>query len=128
MRYFLEQTAGTAQLGIFSALASLVIVGQTAVSALGNVVSPRLAKFYAAGQNVRYRNLLLGTIGGMGGPVVVAQLTDRVFGVDGVRYSLALTATVGMSIAVALLAAGLGSFRASLAGEETKKSNAVRTT
>ena len=62
-RYFLERTAGTAQLGIFSALASLVVVGQTAVSALGNVVSPRLAGYYAAGQNVRYRNLLLGTIG-----------------------------------------------------------------
>jgi MFS family permease len=72
--------------------------------------------------------MLLGTIGGMGGPVVVAQLTDRVFGVGGVRYSIALTAFVGMSIAVALLAAGLGSFRASLAREETKRSSAVGTT
>jgi MFS family permease len=72
--------------------------------------------------------MLLGTIGGMGGPVVVAQLTDHVFGVDGVRYSISLTAIVGMSIAVALLAAGLGSFRASLAREETKTSNAAGTT
>ncbi len=52
----------------------------------------------------------------------------EVFGVDGVRYSISLTAIVGMSVAVALLAAGLGSFRASLAREETKRSNAMRTT
>jgi MFS family permease len=72
--------------------------------------------------------MLLGTIGGMGGPVIVAQLTDHVFGVELLRYSISLTAFVGMSIAVALLAAGLGSFRASLAREETKTPDAAGTT
>jgi len=69
--------------------------------------------------------MLLATIGGMGGPVMVAQLTDHVFGVQLVRYSISLTAFVGMSIAVVLLAAGLGSFRASLARGETKALNAA---
>lgn len=72
--------------------------------------------------------MLLGTIGGMGGPVVVAQLTDHVFGVERVRYSIALTAAVGMTIAVSLLAAGLGSFRTSLAREVSDPSIVVRTT
>jgi hypothetical protein len=51
-----------------------------------------------------------------------------VFGAESVRYSISLTAFVGMSIAVVLLAVGLGSFRASLAREETKTSNVVGTT
>jgi MFS family permease len=72
--------------------------------------------------------MLLAIIGGMGGPVVVAQLTDRVFGVDNVRYSISLTAAVGMSFAVLLLAAGLGSFRASIAREETNTSRVPGTT
>lgn len=58
-RYQLERTGGLADLGIFSALASLIVVGQTVVSALGNVASPRLARLHGAGDIAGFLRLLL---------------------------------------------------------------------
>lgn len=57
------------------------------------------------------------TLIGLGlGPSVVALITDRVFGEDAaVRYSLLIVTIVGLSSAVALLAAGLGAYRRSVA-------------
>jgi MFS family permease len=55
--------------------------------------------------------MVLSVLGGMGGPIVVAQLTDRVFGVDDVRYSIATVAAVAMTMSVALLVAGLRAYR-----------------
>ncbi|HEV8216351.1 MAG TPA: MFS transporter [Gemmatimonadaceae bacterium] len=52
-------------------------------------------------------SLLSGTLG----PTSVALFTDHVFGRDGVRYSLATNTAIGMTIALALFAAGLGSYR-----------------
>jgi hypothetical protein len=52
-------------------------------------------------------SLLSGTLG----PTSVALFTDHVFGRDGVRYSLATMTALGMVIALALFAAGLGSYR-----------------
>jgi len=48
-------------------------------------------------------SLLSGTLG----PTSVALLTDHVFGRDGVRYSLATNTAIGMTIALALFAAGM---------------------
>jgi O-antigen/teichoic acid export membrane protein len=58
-RYYLERFAGPKDLGIYSALASLIIAGQTVVSALGNVSSPRLARSFAAGKLREYWKQLL---------------------------------------------------------------------
>ncbi len=58
-RYYLEHFAGMRDLGIYSALASLIVAGQTVVSALGNVASPRLARLFAEGKFREYRTLLL---------------------------------------------------------------------
>ena len=58
-RYQLERTRGLADLGIYSALASLIVLGQTVVSALGNVASPRLARLHAAGDLAGFVRLLL---------------------------------------------------------------------
>jgi MFS family permease len=58
--------------------------------------------------------MVLSVLGGMGGPIVVAQLTDRVFGVDHVRYSITTVAAVGMTAAVSLLVAGLSAYRETL--------------
>jgi O-antigen/teichoic acid export membrane protein len=46
-RYFLDHYLGTAELGIFSAAASLVAVGNNIVNAVGQAVTPRLAKLLA---------------------------------------------------------------------------------
>jgi O-antigen/teichoic acid export membrane protein len=46
-RYFIEHHIGTRELGIFSAAASLVSVGNTLINAVGQTVTPRLAKLFA---------------------------------------------------------------------------------
>jgi O-antigen/teichoic acid export membrane protein len=46
-RYFIEHHSGTRELGMFSAAAALVAVGNTIVNALGQAVTPKLAKIFA---------------------------------------------------------------------------------
>ena len=58
-RYFIERYQGVRELGIFAALAYLIVAGNTVASALGQSASSRLAKYYAAGDNPAFRNLLL---------------------------------------------------------------------
>jgi O-antigen/teichoic acid export membrane protein len=49
-RYFVEHYWGPRCLGIFGALGYLGLVGATAVAAIGQSATPRLAQCYAAGQ------------------------------------------------------------------------------
>ncbi|PMB24841.1 polysaccharide biosynthesis protein [Fischerella thermalis CCMEE 5319] len=80
-RYFIEQYLGERELGIFAAIAYLMIAGNMVVSALGESASPKLAKYYATGNGVAFRTLifkLLGIatlIGGVG--VLVALIGGR---------------------------------------------------
>jgi len=62
-RYFIEHELGTAELGIFAALAYLMVAGNTLVSAMGQSVTPRLAKYYAAGDLNGYKHLLARMVG-----------------------------------------------------------------
>ena len=62
-RYFLEQSLGERELGVFAALAYLIVAGNMIVSALGSAARPRLAKYYAAGNVTAYRKLLLQLVG-----------------------------------------------------------------
>jgi O-antigen/teichoic acid export membrane protein len=62
-RYFLEQSLGARELGVFAALAYLIVAGNMVVSALGSAARPRLAKYYAAGNVTAYRKLLLQLVG-----------------------------------------------------------------
>jgi O-antigen/teichoic acid export membrane protein len=62
-RYFIEHHLGSKQLGIFSAMAYLLVAGNTVVNSLGQSSSPRLAKYYAAGDSGAFRSLLYKLIG-----------------------------------------------------------------
>jgi len=62
-RYFIERYLGERELGIFAAIAYSQIAGTTLVSALGESASPRLAKYYAAGNSLAFRMLLLRLLG-----------------------------------------------------------------
>lgn len=62
-RYFVERHWGEAELGIFAALAYLLVVGDTLVSAMGQSVVSRLATYYAAGDGPKYRRLLGNLVG-----------------------------------------------------------------
>lgn len=61
--YFVERYRGEQELGVFVAMAYLMIVGGTAVNALGQSTSPRLATYYAAGDGASARMLLVGLVG-----------------------------------------------------------------
>ncbi len=62
-RYFLERVWGETELGYFSALAYLMLVGNTVVGALGQSATPRLAKDYATGDDRSFRRLLSRLVG-----------------------------------------------------------------
>ena len=80
-RYFIEGYLGEYELGIFAAMAYLERAGATVASALGQSASPRLAKYYAAGNGPAFRALLLKLIGiGIllgGAGVLVALVAGR---------------------------------------------------
>jgi O-antigen/teichoic acid export membrane protein len=80
-RYFIEEYLGERELGIFAALAYLMIVGGMVVGALGDSATPRLAKYYASGDRRAFCNLLLKLVGiatliGVAG-VLVAVVAGR---------------------------------------------------
>ncbi|MGL5061789.1 MAG: lipopolysaccharide biosynthesis protein, partial [Microcoleus sp.] len=62
-RYFIERYLGERELGIFAAISYLMVAGQMVVSALAESASPRLAKYYAAGNSTAFRTLLLKLVG-----------------------------------------------------------------
>jgi O-antigen/teichoic acid export membrane protein len=62
-RYFVEHHRGEAELGVFVAMTSLLVIGGLAVNAASQSVSPRLAGHYAAGDREGARRLLASLVG-----------------------------------------------------------------
>jgi O-antigen/teichoic acid export membrane protein len=58
-RYYIERRFGPYELGIFAAMAYVLLAGTTVVNALGQAASPRLARYYADGNVARFGTLLL---------------------------------------------------------------------
>ena len=80
-RYFIEFQIGTYELGIFAAVTAFQKVGPTVVQALGRSASPRLARYFAAGNSVSFRKLSWRLVGigaflGAAG-IVVALVAGR---------------------------------------------------
>jgi O-antigen/teichoic acid export membrane protein len=63
-RYLLEAHFGKAELGMYAALAYFTALGGRVVQSFGQVMSPRLARYHAAGDRRRYGRLLMGFVGG----------------------------------------------------------------
>lgn len=81
-RYFLERSWGERELGIFAALAYLMLAGTTIVGAMGQSVVPRLATYYAHADFRRYHGLLMrllatGVVIGIGGVTVAALFAEQ---------------------------------------------------
>lgn len=62
-RYVLEKTFTAHDLGVFAAMAYLVVAGTMVISALGQSASPRLAKYYAAKKYSSFRRVLFILLG-----------------------------------------------------------------
>lgn len=80
-RYFIDIYWGEEELGIFAALVYLIVAGNIIVTAVGQALTPQLAKHYALGEINKYKQLLLYMIGfgvllGAGG-VVIAVATGQ---------------------------------------------------
>jgi O-antigen/teichoic acid export membrane protein len=78
-RYFIQYYQGAASLGIFSALAYLVVAGTAVVEALGQSASPRLAQYFAAGRieafmHLAERVIIIAALLGLGGVGVAVWL------------------------------------------------------
>ncbi len=58
-RYVIERGGGERALGIYAAMAYLMVAGSTVVGALGQSATPRLSKHYAAGDARSYVRLVL---------------------------------------------------------------------
>jgi O-antigen/teichoic acid export membrane protein len=61
--YFVERYLGERELGIFSAMAYLIVAGNLVVVALGSSASPQLAKHYVQEDVTAFRKLLLNLVG-----------------------------------------------------------------
>jgi MFS family permease len=98
------------------AIAALAIVNIFAASPWGAATAALAAVTPAPlrAQAAALFFMVLSVLGGMGGPVAVGHLTDRVFGVDHVRYSIAAVVAFSMTISVLLLIAGLRAYRTTL--------------
>jgi O-antigen/teichoic acid export membrane protein len=57
-RYFIQNYCGESQLGIFAALAYIMVAGTTVTNALGNSAIPRLSKFYSNRLISKFKALL----------------------------------------------------------------------
>lgn len=62
-RYFLKSEFGMEELGFYSAIASLITIGNIIISSIGQTLLPEMAKSYAIGNKKRYGNLLILLIG-----------------------------------------------------------------
>lgn len=62
-RYFIQEYLGERELGIFAAIAYLMVAGGMVVGALAESASPRLAKYYAMGDETAFWRLLLKLVG-----------------------------------------------------------------
>ena len=62
-RYFIERYLGERELGFFAAIGYLMVAGTMVVNALGESANPRLAKYYATGDSLAFRTLLLKLVG-----------------------------------------------------------------
>jgi O-antigen/teichoic acid export membrane protein len=62
-RYAVEHFQGSSGLGVFAALAAFLTAGCTVTNALGQSMTPRLARFFSRGQEREFRHLTLRFIG-----------------------------------------------------------------
>jgi len=80
-RYFIERHFGEWELGIFAAMAYLMVAGTTIIAALAQSASPRLAKYYADQNRAAFLSLFVRLIAvgaalGLAG-VLAAQLVGK---------------------------------------------------
>ncbi len=115
-RYFIQHWGGAAELGVFAALASLLVAGNLVVTALGQAATPRLASYFHAGSLFAFRGLvwrllLVALALGAAGVAVAALAGGPVLRLlFGARYA------GRADLLVLLMAVGLAAYASSVLG------------
>jgi len=106
-RYVIEHYLGTPELGAFAAVASFVAIGSTVVNALGQVATPRLARYFSEGDLPRFRRtvvrllgwvLALGAVGVLAAAVLGRVVLRAVYRPEYEAYSGLLVAIMGAAM------------------------------
>jgi O-antigen/teichoic acid export membrane protein len=115
-RYVVEHYLGTRGLGVFAAVAAFLMAGSTVVSALGQSVTPRLARYFSQRDTVQFRRLTLRLVAlalalgavGVAGAAVAGSFVLRIFySAEYGAYGRLLTELMGAA-ALVYVAAALG--------------------
>lgn len=122
-RYMSERYLGERELGIFAALAYLMIAGNTVIAALGQSATPRLARYYVQGDRAAFGNLLLRLMGigviagaaGVVGALIAGQpLLGLIYGTEYADHSdvlLYLMIAAGIGYVASFLGYGMTAAR-----------------
>ncbi len=115
-RYFIEAHLGVIELGIFSAIASLLTTGSLVITALGQSLLLPVSQAYAAGDRAKFRTyaLMATTLGATVGGVAV--LVSAVFGREILELIFRAEYARRPDILVRLMLAGMILFIASGVG------------
>jgi O-antigen/teichoic acid export membrane protein len=106
-RYVIERRLGTAELGAFAAVASLMTVGSTVVNALGQAATPRLARYFSDHDLPHFRRLAfrlaalglaLGAAGVLGSALLGKVVLRVVYRPEYAAYSGLLVAVMGAAV------------------------------
>lgn len=79
-RYFLNINEGVAAVGIYSALAYVIIIGSIFVNAIGQYISPRLAQYWVAADAQRFNALVFAGLSIAAGAGVLGVVASAIFG------------------------------------------------
>ena len=107
-RYFIERRLGLGAVGVYSAIAYLLVAGNTVIGALGQAMTPRLAAHFSNGDRVAFQRLLWMLLAFAGGAGVLGILVAVIGGAPlldllyGREYSAAVAAFRWMMLAAAL--------------------------
>ncbi len=104
-RYAIQRYLGEHDLGVYAAVAALLVAGSTIVSALGQSASPRLASYYANARKAAFLRLTARLIGigaalGIGGVILVGCFGGPILGlIYGPAYAMHISLFVWIAIA-----------------------------
>jgi O-antigen/teichoic acid export membrane protein len=108
-RYAIERNFGPRELGAFAAAASFLTAGNTVVNALGQSATPRLARYFAAGDRHGFRWLMLrltaisaalGAAGIAGALLIGGPLLRIAYRAEFAQYSYLLAAVMVAAIPI----------------------------
>jgi O-antigen/teichoic acid export membrane protein len=115
-RYFITGHSGVRELGIFSAIASIVTIGGTVVNSLGQAAMPQLAKKFSAG-DLRGFTHLLGKLVAMTGLLgVLGVAFSAVAGREFLRYAFRPEYAEHSHLLIAMMSAGAISYMTQILG------------